>query len=203
MMKPALRKFMLTSHITFAVGWFGAVAAFLALAVAGLFSEDANIIRSSYVSMELIGWLVIVPFFLVTLFPGIFHSATTPCGFFNDYWVAVMLILTVISTLVLFLHMKPISYLGEMALKQTFSASELRGLRIQLIADAGAALLVLLATTAISVYKPWGLTSFGQQKLQITAKRSKRKQPRIFYILISLVGILILLFLLAHLFRGH
>src|SRR5205807_3289971 len=36
MMTPGLRKFALTTHITTSVGWFGAVAGFLALAVAGV-----------------------------------------------------------------------------------------------------------------------------------------------------------------------
>ena len=39
-MTPLLRKFVLTAHITFAVGWLGAVAGFLALAIAGLTSQD-------------------------------------------------------------------------------------------------------------------------------------------------------------------
>jgi hypothetical protein len=35
-MAPGLRKFVLTAHVTSSVGWLGAVAGFLALAVAGL-----------------------------------------------------------------------------------------------------------------------------------------------------------------------
>jgi hypothetical protein len=34
----------------------------------------------------------------------------------------------------------------------------------QLVADAGLAVLVLLVATALSVYKPWGLTPYGQRK---------------------------------------
>ncbi|WP_172639370.1 hypothetical protein [Streptomyces tailanensis] len=35
------------------------------------------------------------------------------------------------------------------------------GMRIQLVADAGAAVLVLLVTTGLSVYKPRGVTPYG------------------------------------------
>ena len=38
---------MLTTHITFSVGWIGTVAAFLALSIVGLVSGDA-IVRSCY-----------------------------------------------------------------------------------------------------------------------------------------------------------
>ena len=48
--------------------------------------------------------------------------------------------------------------------KTTFSRADLGGLRIQMVADAGAALLVLLVATTLSVYKPWGMTPYGRRK---------------------------------------
>jgi hypothetical protein len=41
------------------------------------------------------------------------------------------------------------------------ASADLRRLRIQLVADAGAALLVLLVPTVLAVYKPRGLTPYG------------------------------------------
>src|SRR5260221_12529239 len=52
MMTPGLRKFALTLHVTSSVGWFGAVAGFLALAVAGVTSQDAVTVRTAYLAME-------------------------------------------------------------------------------------------------------------------------------------------------------
>src|SRR5438876_11267704 len=60
-MTPSLRKFALTAHVTFSVGWFGAVAAFLALAIAGLTAQDPPMVRAAYLAMAFIGWWVIVP----------------------------------------------------------------------------------------------------------------------------------------------
>ena len=54
-MAPSLRKFALTVHVTSSVGWLGAVAAFLALAVAGLTSRDAQTVRATYLVMDLTG----------------------------------------------------------------------------------------------------------------------------------------------------
>jgi hypothetical protein len=45
----------------------------------------------------------------------------------------------------------------------TLLDADLNRLRIQLVADAGAALLVLIVTTALSVYKPWGRTRYGRR----------------------------------------
>lgn len=39
-MAPGLRKLALTAHVTSSVGWMGAVACFLALAVVGLTAGD-------------------------------------------------------------------------------------------------------------------------------------------------------------------
>ncbi|HEX6269262.1 MAG TPA: hypothetical protein VFZ43_03425, partial [Anaerolineales bacterium] len=64
---PGLRKFVRTAHVTFTVGWLGAVAAFLALAVAGLTGQDAQMVRATYVAMELITRFVIVPLSLAPL----------------------------------------------------------------------------------------------------------------------------------------
>ena len=44
-MAPRLRKFALTAHVTSSVGWLGAVAGFLALAIPGLASQDAETVR--------------------------------------------------------------------------------------------------------------------------------------------------------------
>jgi hypothetical protein len=46
----------------------------------------------------------------------------------------------------------------------TLSRGELSGLRIQLVANAGAAVLALLVATVLSVYKPRGITPYGRHK---------------------------------------
>ena len=64
---PGLRRFALTVHITSTVGWLGAIAGFLALAVAALISKDATLVRGAYLSMEVIGWYVLVPLCIASL----------------------------------------------------------------------------------------------------------------------------------------
>jgi len=199
------RKFALTAHITFSVGWLGAVAGFLALAITGLISQDTQIVRSSYIAMELMGWFVIVPACIGSLLTGLIQSLGTKWGLFQHYWVVVKLFLTVVATIILLLHMNPISYVAEIASKTILSNSDLRGLRIQLIADAGAALLVLLVTTILSVYKPWGKTNYGLSKQKSPQKElvlePKNKKPIGRYLIIVLIC-LVLLFIIKHLASG-
>jgi hypothetical protein len=60
-LSPQARKLTLTVRVTSSVGWIGAVATLLALAIAGLTHSDALTIRACYVAMDLITWYVIVP----------------------------------------------------------------------------------------------------------------------------------------------
>ncbi len=164
MMTSHLRKFALTTHVTASVGWLGAVAGFLALAVAGLNSQDAQMVRAAYLAMELIAWFVIVPLSLASLLTGLVQSLGTTWGLFRHYWVLVKLLITILATIILLVHMQPISYMGSVAAATPLSSADLRGLRTQLVADAGAALLALLVATTLSVYKPRGMTPYGRRK---------------------------------------
>ena len=161
-----LRKFALTAHVTSSVGWLGAVGGFLALAVAGLTSQEAQLMRATYLAMELIGWFVIVPLSLASLPTGLVMSFGTEWGLFRHYWVVAKLLITVLATVLLLVHMQPVGHLARVVAETTLARGELAGLRLQLVADAAAALLVLLVATVLSVYKPRGMTPYGRRKQQ-------------------------------------
>jgi len=163
-MTPRVRKFALTAHITFSVGWLGAVVAYLALAIAGLTSRDAQMVRAAYLSMELIGWFVIVPFSLAALLTGLVQSLGTQWGLFRHYWIVVKFLLTTGATIVLLRHMQAVSRMSGVAAEPTLSSADFHALRIQLVVHAAGGLLVLLAATTLSVYKPWGMTPYGRRK---------------------------------------
>jgi hypothetical protein len=163
-MTPRLRKFALTAHVTSSVGWLGAVAGFLALAIAGLTSHDAQLVRAAYLGMELTAWFVIVPLSLASPLTGLVMSLGTTWGLFRHYWVLVKFLITIFATIVLLLHMQPIGHLARVVAETTLSKGELGGLRIQLLANAGAAVVALLVATILSVYKPRGMTPYGWRK---------------------------------------
>ena len=165
-MTPRLRKFVLTAHITFAVGWFGAVAAFLALAIAGLTSQDALMVRAVYLAMELIARFVIVPLSFAPLLTGPVLSLGTPWGLFRHYWILAKLLITILSTIIMQVHMQPISLLAGAAAKPTLFSPDLQRMQVQMVVASGAALLALLVATALAVYKPRGLTPYGWRKQQ-------------------------------------
>jgi len=163
-MPPGLRKFALTLHMVTSVGWLGAVATFLALAIAGLGGRDAGMTRAAYLSMDTVAWYVIVPLSFASPLTGLVQSLGTPWGLFRQYWVLLKLLMTIPSTLLLLVHMGPIDYTAGIAAKTGLSGADLHGMRMQLVIEASAALFVLLTATVLSVYKPKGMTRYGWRK---------------------------------------
>jgi hypothetical protein len=109
---PRLRKLMLTAHVTASVGWLGAVAGFLALAVAGVASDDVQTVRAAYLAMETVGWSVLVPLSIASLVTGLVQALGTTWGLVRYYWVLIKFLLTIVATTVLLLYM---STLGDLA----------------------------------------------------------------------------------------
>ncbi|MEZ0000021.1 hypothetical protein [Sinorhizobium fredii] len=165
-MAPTLRKVALIAHIISSVGSLGAVAAFLALAIAGLSSEDDHVVRSVYVTMEVIARSVIVPLVFASLATGLIQSLGTTWGLFRHYWVLAKLRLTIFTAVVLMLQMSGIAHVAALAADPAFYSTDLLGLRRSLAVHAAGGLVVLLVTTTLSVLKPRGLTRYGWRKLQ-------------------------------------
>jgi hypothetical protein len=162
---PWLRKLALTAHVTASVGWLGAVVAFLALSVAGLASQDAQTVRGAYLVMELTGWVVLVPMSLASLLTGLVCSLGSVWGLFRHYWVLFKLAINAVATIVLLLYMQTLDHLGDVAAATALSSGELRVLRSPSpVLHAATALLLLLVATTLAIYKPRGVTRYGQRK---------------------------------------
>jgi hypothetical protein len=164
-MTPAVRRLALTAHVVSSVGWLGAVAVFLALAVSGMASDDPQMVRADYLVMDSITWFVIVPLCVASVLTGFASSLGTTLGLFRHYWILIKLLITVPATVALFVHMQPIGLISRIAAERALTGAD-TGLQIQMLAAAGAALVALLVATMISIYKPRGLTQYGWRKQQ-------------------------------------
>lgn len=163
-MPPGVRKLALTTHVVSSIGWIGAVAGFLVLAIAGLSSSDLRTVRGVYIAMDLITWYVILPLAFASLLTGILQALGTAWGLFQHYWVLVKLLVTILATVVLLLQTGSISLMADAAAQATLTTDNLRGNRSSLVLHSGVGLLVLLVPAAMSVYKPRGRTRYGHRK---------------------------------------
>ena len=163
-MTPHIRKLMLTAHVTTSVGWIGALAVFLAHALASSISKDEQMVRAASLAMGLSAWFVILPLSLASLSTGLVQALSTAWGLCRHYWILFKLLLTAVATGVLLLKLGPISDLANAATAKTFSSADLIGLRTSMLVHAAGGLLILLATVALAVYKPPGPTPYGLRK---------------------------------------
>ena len=157
-----VRRLVLTAHVVSSVGWLGAIAVFLALAVVGLTSADAQLVRAVYLAAEPITWFVIVPLALASLVTGVVQSLATAWGLFRHYWIVFKLVISVIATVVLLLYTETVGFFADLAGNPSADLAALRAPTFVL--HSGAALLLLLAATVLAVYKPQGLTPYGRRK---------------------------------------
>lgn len=162
-MSRGLRKFALTAHLTFSIGWIGTVIAYLALGIAAETSQDAQTVRAAWTGMELTGWFAIVPLALASLLTGLVMGLGTPWGLFRHYWVVISFGLTVVATAVLLLHMPDVSSNADVA--RNAGPARLDALGGDL-AHPGIGLVVLLVIQVLNLYKPRGMTRYGHRKQQ-------------------------------------
>jgi len=166
-MPPRLRRLVLTTHVISSVGWLGGVAVFLALGIIGLTSQDAPVVRGVYLVMEPAGWFVLVPLAFGSLLTGLVQSLGTPWGLFRHYWVMFKLLINVAASVVLLLYMQTLGYLADIARDAAVSSGDLSGVRSPSpVVHAGAAMLLLVVAATLSVYKPRGMTRYGQRRLR-------------------------------------
>ncbi|TDW99108.1 hypothetical protein [Dinghuibacter silviterrae] len=140
------RKPVLLVHILSSVGWLGAVAAFLALAITGLTHPVV------YAAMDPITWPVIVPLAITSLATGLLLSLGTRWGLFRHYWIIVKFGISLVSLPLLVLHTRMIHRVAT-------AATPLHGDRIHLVIASAASLTALITATLLSVYKPKGMLS--------------------------------------------
>jgi hypothetical protein len=166
-MPPHLRKFALSFHLTVSVGWIGSVLAYLALGLTAASAEDAQTLRAAWVSMDLVGWYVIVPLAIASVITGLIMSLGTKWGLLRHYWVLYSFVLTLLAAVVLVLHMPDVSELASAARE---GASRSRGehllgeLRSGDLLHPGLGLIVLLTVQMLNIYKPTGMTRYGRRR---------------------------------------
>ena len=227
-MPRQLGRVMLITHIVVSVGWLGAVAGFLVLSIAGLTSCDVSTVRGVYLSMNLIGLYLLVPLSFAALLTGLVQSLGTSWGLFRQYWTIVKLVLTIGCVGLLLLHQfMAVARAAQRVMDSPLGTMpDVNRIGEELAMKAALAILVLLITTTLSVYKPWGLTPYGrrlQQKRRmmqgsteveiptalavatLTPISSQRKRLALFLGLFSALIITLVLMhhLLGHGFRGH
>lgn len=81
MASPSLRKLLLTIHLFAAVGWIGAIVAYIAVNIAALTSSNDTIVRGGFLILKPMLIYAITPLAVTALSTGIVLALVTPWGF--------------------------------------------------------------------------------------------------------------------------
>lgn len=168
------RRAALVTHVVTSVGWLGAVAAFLTLAVTAVRTGDAATQRALYIAMEVMGYTALVPLSLASFTSGLVQSLGTPWGLLRHWWVIAKLAIAVIATAVLLLYTSTLRLLSDAAASPGLVDNRTLLPSSSPVLHSAAAMLVLLVAAALSVYKPKGLTRHGWRKQQ--QRRAEQSQ---------------------------
>lgn len=166
-MSPRLTRFALTVHVVASVGWLGAVLVFFGLSVVVIATPDVQTIRGIYIAMGAGVWPILIPLAFASLITGLVQALGTRWGLFKHYWVVFKLFINVFANIVLLMYARTITFLAGMAEEISISSADLEVLRgPSVLIHSSGALALLLAATALSVYKPRGVTRYGWRKQQ-------------------------------------
>jgi hypothetical protein len=161
-MAPRLHTFALTVHVSSSVGWLGADVVFLALAVVGLTSQEAQTVRGADLLMEPAAWLVLVPLAFASLLTGVVRSLGTTWGLFRHYGVLFTRLITAFAPIALLMYTETFRFMARVAADPSAALGVVRHASPRL--HAACALLVWLVATVLAVDKPPGMTPYGRRQ---------------------------------------
>lgn len=101
------------------------------------------------------------PLAIATVATGVVLALGTTWGLLRHYWVVVSLTMTVIATAILMLHMPRVTELAATARRT--GAPELEELGSDLF-HTSLGLVVLVVILGLNVYKPRGLSRYGNRR---------------------------------------
>ncbi len=154
----------MTVHVVVSVGWLGAVVSSLALAVIALTSDQVETVGVAYPAMQFIARHSLIPLSLATLLTGVVQSLTTPWGLLR---IVVKLALTILGVVVLFTYSQTIAGLADTSRTAADAHRLAGGLKSgSAVLHSGGALVLLMAAVAPSVFKPKGMTRYGQRRVK-------------------------------------
>jgi hypothetical protein len=170
-MPPWWRRLALTVHVTTSVGWLGAVAVTLALGVIGATSRDARTAQAAFLVLELVAPLVLIPLAVASLLSGTIQSVGTTWGLVRHYWVLFKLLINIGAIAVLLAYTQTLASLADTAAQPGFSSDSLGPMRASPAIHSALAPGLLVGATVLAVYKPRGMTRYGQRRQRQRRKR--------------------------------
>ncbi|AHH97475.1 glucan phosphoethanolaminetransferase (alkaline phosphatase superfamily) [Kutzneria viridogrisea] len=151
------RQLLVFVHVAVSVGWMGAGAANVVLAMTAGYTASAEVRQVCYQMIDQVDGFVVIPIAFAALASGVLLCLVTPWGLARYWWVLVKLVLTVAVI--------GYSTFGLGTWVEDSIAASTRGVESpvagQLAYGAGLNIAAFLFMTWLSVAKPWGKTPWA------------------------------------------
>ncbi|MGH3567595.1 MAG: DUF2269 domain-containing protein [Pseudonocardia sp.] len=158
-LRPSTRRLVLVLHVAVSVGALGVYLGLLTLAITGLTTDHPETLRTAYLAMGIVADILIIPVNLAILITGIVLALGTRWGLLHHYWVLTKLVLTLgLATASIFGLRARIAEAIDHLPAGPATVVDVGPVGVLLVILLPVALAIYLATTALSVYKPWGRT---------------------------------------------
>jgi hypothetical protein len=154
-------KLLLTVHVVVSVGLIGADSALVTLGLSSLTSGMPDLIRASYLSMELLVDTVLIPATIVALATGVLLALGTSWGLTRYYWVLGKFLLTIVALTALVTLLRPkvreAAFHASQASPVDLAATGIGQIGVGAAIRPVIAMMILLLIVTLAMYKPWGL----------------------------------------------
>ncbi|RZT86072.1 putative integral membrane protein DUF2269 [Pseudonocardia sediminis] len=155
------RQLLVFVHVAVSVGWMGAGAANVVLALTAGYSPDPVLRLACYQLIDRIDWWLVIPLAFATLVSGVVVSVASPWGLSRYWWVLTKLVLTVA---VIVYSTFLIGVWVEESIAAVAAGAPESPVAGQLAYGAGLNIVAFLFMTWASVAKPWGRTPWGRER---------------------------------------
>lgn len=166
MLPPGGRNLLLTVHIVVSVGLIGADGALVVLGLSGLTSGTPELIRASYLSMELLVDTILLPATIAALATGVLLALGTSWGLARYYWVLGKFFLTIVALTAVVTLLRPRVREAALHASQAFPtdlvATGLGQIGVGAAIRPTVAMVILLLIVTLAMYKPWGPIRTGR-----------------------------------------
>ena len=168
------RQFLIFLHVAVSVGWMGAGAANVVLALTAAYTPAADVRRVCYVMIEQIDVFVVIPLAFAALISGVLLCLVTPWGLTGYWWVLAKLVLTV--AVIVFSTFGLGVWVEESVMATTASTADSEVAR-PLAYGAVVNIVAFLFMTWVSVVKPWGRAPWARTRPRGPDRSPSPTQP--------------------------
>ena len=161
------RQWLLLAHVITSLGWMGAGAANVVLAVTAIRTDDAPLRRSCYQLINVIDFALVIPLAFSALGSGMIIGLATKWRLLRHWWVVVKLVLTL--AVIIFSTFGVGVWVEQSMAATTGPVATPSPVAEELVVGAGANIAAFLFMTWASVTKPWPRTPWAR-----TSPRSTR-----------------------------